>query len=347
MSRTAVDEEESSEILRVCSYHNRGNDRLLVRSLHGERDAVATSLQTTFATAAAPAGSPLRGLFQLPPEIMAMVLRELDLLSYFRFRQVSRQMRAVATTLVREYALLAAHGREAMRALLRGRLAHQVGIVHLFRALIRADCEICGTFGGYLFLPKAIRCCFACIERSPRMRVICLSRVANIADVPERRLRQRLAQSILVTVPGIYSIFRMNCHRRPKELVVEEAVVELWIAEGEPCSGALRALQGGLMRVYQHHMASTSLPWFDEENLRVEDGLCCKGCQLRAEEHDEKWEDTKRVFSRAGFLEHFQQCVGSQELWEKSNHGQLAVKEPKFTGVAGANREFDDGARFR
>ncbi|OTA54215.1 hypothetical protein K449DRAFT_202599 [Hypoxylon sp. EC38] len=135
---------------------------------------------------------------------MSMMLRNLDILSYFRFRQVNRRARVLSTALW-EYGLVAKHGLEGLRGLLRAKLAHNFTIMDLYRPLITFSCEFCSAFGGFLFLLTATRCCFACIQTSSKMRVLCTSAFAKFAGISVGRLR-RLLRLKLRTVPGLYSL---------------------------------------------------------------------------------------------------------------------------------------------
>lgn len=106
------------DILCVCSYHRRDFDLVLVRSPPHEMQVVQRSLQTAFKTVPA---SGLSILDHLPTELMSMVLYNLDILPYFRFRQVNRRARLLSTALW-EYGLVAKHGLEGLRGLLRTNL---------------------------------------------------------------------------------------------------------------------------------------------------------------------------------------------------------------------------------
>lgn len=100
----------SDAILDVCTYHRRDFDLVVVRSRPHETQRVTKSLQTSFDF---PPTSGLGQLDRLPNELLCMVLQNLDLLSYFRFRQINRQARA-GSTAVSEYRSVAKHGLEDM-----------------------------------------------------------------------------------------------------------------------------------------------------------------------------------------------------------------------------------------
>ncbi|KAF5020388.1 hypothetical protein F66182_7596 [Fusarium sp. NRRL 66182] len=129
----------SDAVLDICAYHRRDFDLVLVRSRPHETQTVLRDLQTAFKD---PAASGLGVLGRLPLELLWIVFRNLDLLSYFRFRHVNRQARALSTALP-EYQAVVKYGLEGLRGMLRAGLAQTFTIQHLYNALI---CEKCLGF---------------------------------------------------------------------------------------------------------------------------------------------------------------------------------------------------------
>ncbi|KAG4444330.1 hypothetical protein IFR05_000204 [Cadophora sp. M221] len=119
-------------------------------------------------------------LDRLPAKLMSMVLRSLDIRSFFYFRQVNRRARVLSTGL-REYELVSKHGFEGLRGLLRAELAHCFTIDDLYRPLVTDKCSTCGAFGGLLFLFTAERCCFDCLQSSAHYRDLPPSAFAKLA----------------------------------------------------------------------------------------------------------------------------------------------------------------------
>lgn len=312
----------------------------MVRSHPHDMQVVQKSLQTAFET------SPVSGLGILeclPAELISLVLYNLDILSYSRFRQVNRRAR-VCSTALREYELVAKYGLEGLRGLLRGGLAHKFTIMDLYRPLIAYDCELCGMFGGFLYLITVTRCCFACIQDSPQLRVICTSAYSKVGGGSTARLNNILGPP-LRTVPGIYSMMERPA-RRPKDLRNEwEAITTMVTRSPYVVSTEARAEEiESRKRIYsakrqeqknQRFMASTAFPWYDIHNNKIERGVSCKGCQVRVETSYGKHADRDRVFSATGFLSHFAHCVESQSLWAESKDGTMPTKEPEFTRRCG------------
>ncbi|KAI0012569.1 hypothetical protein F4779DRAFT_625881 [Xylariaceae sp. FL0662B] len=326
----AVDlDQHSKAILQVCSYHRRDFDFVLVRSRPHEMQVAQGSPQTAFRT---PPASGLGILDRLPAELMSVVLHNLDLLSYFRFRQVNRRARVLSTALW-EYQLVAKHGLEGLRGLLRAKIAHNFTIMDLYCPLITSSCMLCGAFGGFLFLLTVTRCCFACIQTSTKLRVLCTSTFAKLARMSTSRLH-RLLESKLRTVPGIYSMEERPA-RRPKYLIAEKQAIATLTSLGVLHQDSVQAIARRSEQIQQRFMASTAFPWYDLGRATIERGVSCKGCQVRVETLYGDYEDRDRVFSTTDYLTHFTYCVEAQNLWAESQDGTRPVEEPEFTRRCG------------
>ncbi|KFY76481.1 hypothetical protein V499_03903 [Pseudogymnoascus sp. VKM F-103] len=106
---------DADAVVRTCSYHRLDFGAVMVRSRPYVTEAVQDSLQASFEI---PPSSGLGDMHCLPAELMTMVLENLDILSYFRFRRVNRYARILSTS-PREYQLVAKYGVEGLRAMLR------------------------------------------------------------------------------------------------------------------------------------------------------------------------------------------------------------------------------------
>ncbi|KAF4975368.1 hypothetical protein FDECE_18580 [Fusarium decemcellulare] len=135
---------EDEEILRVCSYHRPEFDTCLVRSRPRKLNEVSTCLQTAFD---GPSSPDLDILARLSPELTTNILLQLDIKSYLAFRQVNRRARHVATNL-HEYKLIAAHGLEGLKGLIRMKLVEKFTTRELYLPLVNYKCAVCGDFGG-------------------------------------------------------------------------------------------------------------------------------------------------------------------------------------------------------
>lgn len=324
-----VEGQDADAILRVCSYHRRDVDLVVVRSRPHEMQPVYASLQAPFETQP----TAQLGIFDsLPPELISMIIHLLDLRSLFRFRQVNRQARIVSTNLW-AYQLVSKHGLEGLRGLLRAGLAPCFTIDDIYRPLITDRCSVCGEFGGHLLLVTAERCCLRCLESSAHYRVLSISTFTKLAHVSSTRLN-RLQGVCLRTVPGIYNMMETPA-RRPKHLVLERKATQALVAEGFVTEDAARQLKARDEQPGQRFMAATAYPSYNLENATLERGVSCKGCQIRQEATHNAWDDRDRVFSSRGFLSHFRRCEEARRLWDQSKGGTRTVDEPELTRRCG------------
>ena len=145
---------DSDTIRDICSYHRSKYYFPLVQNNFGQ---VPSALSTSFK---APT-SDLGDLSVLPEEVLAMIALNLDIDSFRHFRQVNRQARFIATA-IPQYQQVLQHGLEGVNALLRTGLSHAFSYDDLYKTLISPSCELCGEFGGFLFLLTCTRCCYNC-----------------------------------------------------------------------------------------------------------------------------------------------------------------------------------------
>ncbi|KAK3336991.1 hypothetical protein B0T19DRAFT_57750 [Cercophora scortea] len=324
-------EKDADAIIRVCSYHRRDFDLVVVRSRPHDMQSVQTSLQAAFGTL--PTAN--LGIFDhLPLELMFLVLRNLDIRSFFHFRQINRRARVLSTGLY-EYQLVSKHGLEGLRGLLRAGLAHCFTIVDLYRPLVTDKCSTCSGFGGFLFLFTAERCCFDCLQSSAHYRVLPPSAFAKLAHISPGRLLH-LSGPTLQTVPGTYNMMDTPA-RRPKHLILEEKATQMLLAAKAINQDATRNLRIRREQPEQRLMAATAYPCYSLENAKLERGVSCKGCQVRLEllRGDSHLLARDRTFSTQGFLSHFTACVEAQQIWAESEEGTRPVNEPELTRRCG------------
>ncbi|KAH8179975.1 hypothetical protein LIA77_01494 [Sarocladium implicatum] len=219
-----------------------------------------------------------------------------------------------------------------MWAFSRTGLAQHVHIATLHLALITKRCVICGSFGGFIFLPAATRCCFHCIVWSPKLQVASLHSVYKISSISTPRLKR--FHPVVSSHPGTYTSARTEENRR-RFLISKQHILELFRkTEMENASELLARLPNSeLWRC----MASASLPYLDATTGQTEVGVSCKGCQIAMEADMTELNATRRdcLCSHQDFLEHFRHCKEARELWISSKTGARAVKEPEFTRLGG------------
>jgi hypothetical protein len=187
---------------------------------------VQASLQTAFKTLPT---AELGILDRLPAELLSLVLRELGIRSFLRFRQVNRQSRIISTGLW-EYELVFKHGLEGLRVLLLAELDDCFTIDKLYRPLITDKCSTCGLLGDLLFLFTAERFCFDCLQSLAHYRVVFPYVFTKLAGLSPARFESLLGPG-LRTVPGIYNTEETQVNR-PKYLMSEEEAIKTLLTVG-------------------------------------------------------------------------------------------------------------------
>ncbi|EAQ89017.1 hypothetical protein CHGG_05636 [Chaetomium globosum CBS 148.51] len=314
---------DADAILGVTSY-NRADFELPVVTVHpSQHDAVRSTVFQPFGDKSRHPDFDfdLGRLGRLPFEIVSLICLELDVTSALRFSHVNRTAREVLTS-IREFRHLGAYALEGLCVLLRTGMAAHVNVLDVYSTLTTQHCSLCGSFGGFMFLPTAARCCLTCIASAPAMQVSYLSRVADATGVEAGALQKRLP--VLHTLPD----------SRRCIVAVQHALGSLrdsGAGEAEAEATARRWPDSLTLRF----QAATSLPYLDRMTGEVQSGVSCKGCQLAFEGDflDDHLELRDRFYSRQGFMDHFEECVPAQKLWGSSQEGTAPAQEPMWTGL--------------
>ncbi|KAI0852378.1 hypothetical protein F5Y00DRAFT_273802 [Daldinia vernicosa] len=312
----------SDAILRVCSNSQRDLSVHLIRPFPREMQTVQESLQTAFETLPV---SGMGTLDRLPPELILMIIRNLDIHSHFQLRQVNRRARILSTT-SQEYRLVAKHGIDALQSLLSTGLAHHFTIADIYSVLINPRCMYCGCLGGFLFLLTATRCCFFCILSSSKLRLITTSTLARLSQISQSELELILNPIPgLRPVPGFYKLGEKQI-RLPKNLFTEEQSIARLTSLGAVPKDFAYILVGHYDTLNDRLKASTVFPWYDPDTAQVEYGVGCKGCQDPfIALYIAFGGPGREFFSRTGFLTHFKTCAKAQKLWAEKKQGMKSV----------------------
>lgn len=321
----------SDAILRVTSYHRRDLDCAVVIAKPGQHDQVRLSL---FKILGASGGLGLGRLQRLPLELLSSIGLRLDVHSALAFSQANRSTREIIAS-IPQYRQLGKHAIEGLWALFRTGLARHIGISTLHSTLSTERCVICGSFGGFVFLPTAARCCFHCIESAPALRVVSLHSFCKASGLLAARLT--MSHPVLLSLPGTYSSDETQQKRR-RYLVSGYHAFELLATNGDKDPRAILDKLSG-SRAWRC-MASTRLPYVSLATGESQIGRSCKGCQIAMEANmcDENFSRRERVYSREGFLDHFRDCEEAKDLWRPSEGGTAAVEEPVWTRLGGLLR---------
>lgn len=245
----------------------------------------------------------------LPQELLAIIFHYLDLQTLTIFRRVNRQaMHSVDA--IPAYAILIRHAPNTIRGMLSLGSARFNTSQDRYETLCTESYEICGDFGGYIYLIKCRRVCFLCyshelsyltVTRSDVLRKFGLE-AKQLRDIPHVRSR-----------PGSYSLHRalwygksvilfdQDSVRRAARATygTEEALQEAVALKAQALEDKLREKQrtyeigGGrgkkprLPRTEQvedkffgnpfRFMAIESAPFYDKQRRVPEEGFYCLG----------------------------------------------------------------------
>lgn len=319
---------DPATVVDVCTYHRHDFDLVLVPSLPFEKQIVFDSLQSFKNSPASSLGT----LEIFPNEILSIVLNNLDVLSYLKFRNVNRRARTYLNELP-EFQLVVKYGLDCLRNLVRVQLAKHSTIGDLYYALTRKNCTFCNEFGGFLYLPNITRCCFPCIRNSPELRVITLSTLSRHTKILSKRLHNLLGNTLRVA-PGIYS-FDQSPRKRPSSLLDEMKSITRLSALGLLTQDACRSIGLRDENKEDRFMSCTAYPWYDVRTGDVEYGLNCKGCAYQHERGKIPICDRDRVFSKSGYLSHFQLCKETQDLFITKKNRKKDEIDPYFIRLGG------------
>ncbi len=318
-------DQEQDAIVRVASHPRRDWGLAVARVNPAGHEAVRHSLLHPPVDPAATLGR----LDVLSTEILAEICLELDIASLFSFRHVNKRASQVVHGLP-SYQLLVEHALDAWCVVLRTGLALYYTLPYLTAALHTENCRLCGSFGGYVFVPALIRCCQTCMTSSPKLRVITEADLKNY--FPNKSLSQ-VARTVPVlrTLPAKYPR-HWKAQQQTKHVLSEQQVLRKCQPEG-PYHSRIVGEEAPLVR----EMATTGMPYVDKATGRADDGVCCSGCPVRFEAAFKKGDKEQvgkdmhfleKAYSERGFLDHFNLCDEAQKLWESSEGGTRSVYLP-------------------
>lgn len=327
---TIFDPDQGDAVIRMCAHRRHNFDLSLIHSSLSDHNVVRTSVAESFPSVAV---SDLGTLDRLPLELLSYICLALDIRSCFKFRQINRRARQVVSGLY-QYRAVAQHGLEALRSVLCTRISQWFTVPDLYRQLCTHDCALCrSAFGGFLFLPTVTRCCFACIESSPRLRVFDLPALETQSGISRQRLHQVLP--VLRTLPVMYPL-QTSLPATRIEVVAQEQAIDALRAFGfslERVTAVLAAITED--SIVLRYMVSTAMPLLDPATGQVQHGFSCKACEIALEEalgvRSPILYKCVRVYSRQGYLHHFIHCAGSIKFWQASKGDTVPVPEPEFT----------------
>ncbi|KAL6912732.1 hypothetical protein FSHL1_010415 [Fusarium sambucinum] len=312
-------EEQADAIIRTAAYHRRPFFSSVIWFAPKVHDGVRPFIATPFQRIS---NAGLGSLDRLPAELLHDIIFRLDLYSLLKLRQTNLRSRQTVDSL-KKYQVIVSYGLNLFCALLRTRLALGVSLTDFYDALCTKACSLCGEFGGFMSLLTWKRCCFDCLREAPEIRVQTLASVKKQFRITKAELAQI---NSFKTLPGKYTLIDKVLKSRVSIISIHQA--SLICRQPLPVR-----CQTHFERIKKHNfMGSCALPYYDKATGDIEHGVSCAGCQLSIERRNldfEEWLHNARdkVYSRDGFLKHFQWCEQAQLLWRTSDEGNKRPPE--------------------
>lgn len=325
-----------SEIIRIASYHRRDFDLAVVRTNPRDHEKVRSSLLRTIPATS----SKLGNLQSLPLEIVYEICLLLDIRSLLNFRHANRRAQQLVRV-TRGYEAAITHALEALCVTLKTNIASWFTVSDLFKTLCTRDCHLCGSFGGFIFLPSFMRCCFSCIREDS---------LPSILPFPVRKKRVKSSPGCLnslvptvMSLPGTYSMDEIERKKRI-QIIPAEYVSRYSLREIDERTRVTQSKETVLLR----YMVTTSLPYLDIESGSIQNGVCCSGCQIALEKalgssriQSNACALRDKVYSYDEFMEHFLECCEAQNLWKLSHQGVDIANISEFVRRGGCFKKRD------
>jgi hypothetical protein len=259
---------------------------------------------------------------------------DLDLASAIQFSQVSRRARELASTIF-EFRALREHGMEFLCSLIHTGMAPHVSMRSLFSALTTENCQVCGRFGGYVFLPNLTRCCYKCVQKCrPMVSVQSLKVVSQETGLTHEQLKESLPvyKAPIVTsddptyIHPLYPYFLvLPGDRTQREYSALSHIAADLDRRGLECPRA-RTLSRDWRWFVRSRQTLAALPYFNMETGEAQLARYCNAC-LASQTGVHR--DVRSIapstrgtgYSREGFVRHFKECQAARDEWRKGVRG--------------------------
>ncbi|KAF2789641.1 hypothetical protein K505DRAFT_420332 [Melanomma pulvis-pyrius CBS 109.77] len=327
--------EDEDAILQAISYHREDIDLEVLSFPPGTHDQVTISLSSTFRLPPDPrddnpalvpssfrqSTSSPGDIDLLPVELIHDICLRLDMESLWHLRQTSSRTRQIIHCM-HEYKTIVKHALSPLCALFRTMSASSVSLEAFFRLLCTQNCAVCGDgYGNLVFLPTWIRCCSWCLENY----------ALQISTTPLTVAREefKLSEASLMKLPTFTALPRDYDKRRDpryRETVVPtELVFSAYREENDKADPTWEMMLEVAGESTDHEMCYCAMPSYNLNHKQIQNGLCCKGCQIAVRDGivpidptDPNSNADRIVYERNQILRHFVHCRQAQILWSKA-----------------------------
>ncbi|PNS18854.1 hypothetical protein CAC42_5393 [Sphaceloma murrayae] len=269
------------------------------------------------------------GLFKmLPDDLFLPLLSDLDLRSYMQLSGTNRAFRRALLKLP-QCDLLAQCQPLVLRAIRNVWADRWISLRDLHRRVFTSTCEICGDFGGYLYLLTCTRVCYICIVTQRSLLPVAPAQVTDAYALPKEELSHvPCMHSIVGTyatvkrkVTNSSALFFMD-PRAALEVAVryhgsEEAMLEMMT---ESVAAGSEEGEAGL-KGWLHHdadslgpssnprrfVAIVKMPSIDPGSKKKIEARYCDAC-LRMDAGYKRPNSWRRQYTREAFSDHLQEC---------------------------------------
>lgn len=285
----------------------------------------------------------------LPYELLADVLAQLDLQSFFDFRRVNqRAMQAVSG--VPQFKQILKHHLNVVRAVLATQVGSYFSCDQLLHTLRSPNCELCGDFAGYIYVLDCSRVCFLCFTEVIRYLPLPASQVCRKFGIDKSGL-QRLPR--LNSLSGNYSPNDKTCAKR-LVLYDHDSACRAGIALHGSQAAMIQLASDSLSRKMEDYerrrldvlsgvpgpkprrpigasaeydgqssnphrfMAVVRAPWLSSTAVTPVSGFHCMGCRGESRARPLHF---RRKFTEETFQEHLRQCGSIRN----AKHNSLAL----------------------
>jgi len=250
-------------------------------------------------------------LDKLPLEIVYECFSNLDILSLLRLSRVCLRARTVVRGLP-TFKRVIKHTGHTFQTLQKTRILSLHSVAVLDAALRSDRCASCDSFGPFLFLPSAERCCANCLVENQSLWMMSTAMAHECFALTSEQV-QALPTTIR-SIPGKYTISNVVVRKRAQYLTsaraakvaalqyygsLEDIPVHLPGFPNRKMSLYIHLQQAPLLPLSQEYRSRSNLLARPEDSFggmgaipfpslldgRVERGLWCRGCEYTWEKH--------------------------------------------------------------